>query len=102
MDLRDAGASVRYLVRDRDAKYPALFDQVLADAGIEVVLTGIRMPRMNALMERWVQTRRHELSDRTLIWNHAHLLHALRQFEIHDNRHRPHRATAHRATARHA
>lgn len=42
MDLQDAGASVRYLIRDRDAKYPALFDETLADAGIKVVLTGIR------------------------------------------------------------
>lgn len=51
MDLQDAGATVRYLIRDRDTKFPALFDEVLADAGIAAVLTGIRMPRMNALME---------------------------------------------------
>jgi hypothetical protein len=31
---------------------PDLFDVVLADAGIRVVRTGVRMPRMNALMER--------------------------------------------------
>ena len=30
--------------------------------------------------------------DRTLIWNQAHLLHALREFERHYNEHRPHRA----------
>jgi transposase InsO family protein len=91
---------VRYLLRDRDAKYPALFDQVLADAGIEVVLTGIRMPRMNAIMERWVQTCRSELLDRMLVWNHAHLLRALRQFEIHYNGHRPHRALGQAAPLR--
>jgi len=92
MDLDDAGAKVRYLIRDRDAKFPALFDEILADAGIAVVLTGIRMPRMNAIMERWVRTCRSELLDRTLIWNHAQLMHALRQFETHYNDHRPHRA----------
>ena len=36
---------------------------------------------MNAVMERRVQTCRHELLDRTLIWNQRHLLHALREFE---------------------
>ena len=46
---------------------------------------------MNAVMERWVRTCRCELLDRTLIWNQTHLLHALRQFEIHYNEHRPHR-----------
>jgi hypothetical protein len=44
MDLQDVGVRVRYLIRDRDAKYPAPFDAVLADAGIEVVLTGTTFP----------------------------------------------------------
>jgi transposase InsO family protein len=52
------------------------------------------MPRMNSIMERWVQTCRHELLDRTLIWNQAHLLHALRQFEQFYNEHRPHQGIA--------
>ncbi|MFI0487067.1 hypothetical protein ACH34T_41210, partial [Actinomadura sp. 9N215] len=81
MDLEDAGCRARFLIRDRDGKFPILFDAVLADAGIRVVLTGVRMPRMNAVMERWVQTCRRELLDRTLVWNQRHLLHALREFE---------------------
>ncbi len=56
MDLEDAGCRARFLIRDRDGKFPALFDSVLADAGIEVVLSGVRMPRMNSVMERWLQT----------------------------------------------
>jgi hypothetical protein len=92
MDLQDVGATVRYLIRDRAAKFSALFEEVFADAGIAVVLTGVRMPRMNAVMERWVRTCRYELLNRTLIWNQVHLLRALRQFEIHYNEHRPHRA----------
>jgi putative transposase len=69
MDLDDAVRPVKYLIRDRDGKYPALFDAILADAGITVVLSGVRMPRMNSVMERWIQSCRHELLDRTLIWN---------------------------------
>ncbi|WP_326636528.1 hypothetical protein OIE67_03365 [Nonomuraea fuscirosea] len=48
MDLNDAGCRAHYLLRDRDGKFPALMDEVLAEAGIKTVLTGIRMPRMNA------------------------------------------------------
>jgi putative transposase len=92
MDLDDAGAKVTYLIRDRDAKFPALFDQILTEAGIQIVLSGNRVPRMNSIMERWVQTCRHELLDRTLIWNENHLRHALREFETHHNEHRPHQA----------
>ena len=94
MDLDDAGCRVKYLIRDRDGKYPALFDVILAEAGITVVLSGVRMPRMNSVMERWIQSCRHELLDRMLLWNHAHLLHALHEYERHHNRHRPHRGIA--------
>ncbi|MGC9671357.1 integrase core domain-containing protein [Planosporangium sp. 12N6] len=94
MDLEDAGHRARFLIRDRDGKFPALFDAVLADAGSDVVLSGVRVPRMNSIMERWVQTCRRELLDRTLIWNQQHLLHALREFEQFYNGHRPHQGIA--------
>ncbi|KAF5993462.1 hypothetical protein BOG92_018070 [Streptomyces sp. WAC00263] len=60
----------------------------LGNTGIHVVLTGVRMPLMNSLTERWVQTCRHELLDRTLIWNERHLRHALR--DLPPARTRPH------------
>ncbi|MFC5674904.1 integrase core domain-containing protein [Streptomyces incanus] len=91
-DLEDAASRARFLIRDRDAKFTATFDALLADAGLKVVTTGIRMPRMNSLMERWIQTCRRELLDRTLIGDQRHLLHALREFESFYNGHRPHRA----------
>jgi putative transposase len=81
MDLQDASVTMRYLIRDRDSRYTAAFDAVFEDEGIEIVKTGIRVPRMNAVMERWVRSCRAELLDRTLIVNQAHLLHALREYE---------------------
>jgi transposase InsO family protein len=94
MDLQDAGCRITYVIRDRDGKYPALFDAILADTGITTVLTGVQVPRMNSIMERWIHTCRHELLNRTLIWNQAHLLYALREYERHYNAHRPHRGIA--------
>nr|WP_007510695.1 MULTISPECIES: hypothetical protein [Pseudofrankia] len=46
MDLQDAGSTARYLIRDRDRdrKYPALFDAILADAEITIVRSGIQSP----------------------------------------------------------
>ena len=100
MDLQDAGATVRHLIRDRDTKYTRAFDAVFEAEGIEIVTTGIRVPRMNSIMERWVQTCRYELLDRTLIWNQAHLLHALAEFEVFYNEHRPHRTLSNAAPLR--
>jgi putative transposase len=50
--------------------------------------------RSNSIIERWIQTCRRELLDRTLIWNQAHLLQALREYETHYNTHRTHRGIA--------
>jgi putative transposase len=93
MDLEDAGCRARCMIRDRDGTFPAMFDVILAEAGI-VVLSGIRMPRMNSIMERWIQTCRRELLDRTLIWNQRHLLHALHEFERFYDGHRSHQGIA--------
>jgi transposase InsO family protein len=100
MELEEAGCRARYLIRDRDAKFPALMDEILSDAGLRTVLTGIRMPRMNAVMERWVQSCRRELLDRCMIWNERHLRHALREYERFYNQHRAHQALVQAAPLR--
>ncbi|MEE4590035.1 MULTISPECIES: integrase core domain-containing protein [Streptomyces violaceusniger group] len=100
MDLEDAGSRAQLLIRDRDSKFTAAFDTLMTDAGLKVVTTGIRIPRMNSLVERWIQTCRRELLDRTLIWNQSHLLHALREYESFYNEHRPHRALEQAAPCR--
>ncbi|MEU0568584.1 hypothetical protein ABZ297_24840 [Nonomuraea sp. NPDC005983] len=95
MDLEDANCRARLLIRDRDGKFPARMDGILADAGIQTVLTGIRMPRMNSM-----QSCRHELLDRCLLWNERHLRHALREYELFYNRHRAHQSLAQAAPLR--
>ncbi|RLK24826.1 hypothetical protein DER29_2773 [Micromonospora sp. M71_S20] len=44
MEIHDAGCQARFLIRDRDGRYPALFDTILADTGITVVLNASRCP----------------------------------------------------------
>ncbi|ROO60420.1 integrase-like protein [Micromonospora sp. Llam0] len=90
----DAGCQVKYMIRDRDGKFPVLFDTVFADAGIDMVLSGVRVPGMNAVTERWVRTCRRELLGRTLILNQLHLRHALCEYEVFYNEHRPHQGIA--------
>ncbi|MBP2329509.1 hypothetical protein JOF56_009894 [Kibdelosporangium banguiense] len=51
MDLEDAGYRARFLIRDRDGKFPHLFNAILANADIQVVLSGVQMPRMNSIVE---------------------------------------------------
>jgi putative transposase len=92
MDLGERAGSFRFLIRDRDGKFTALFDEVFRAEGIRIVSTAPRAPRMNAIMERWVGSVRRELLDRILIVNAAHLRKVLTEYEHHFNAHRPHRA----------
>jgi transposase InsO family protein len=79
------------VLHDRDRLFHEGFDAVFIAAGVQIVRSGIRVPRMNAVMERWIGTCGRELLDRTLIWNIPHLRRILAEYERHDNEHRPHR-----------
>jgi putative transposase len=56
IDLEQQELSIRFLVRDHDAKFTRSFDEVFCSEGAEVIRTPIRAPKANAYAERWVQT----------------------------------------------
>jgi len=92
LDLGDRAGDFRFLIRDRDSKFTAVFDEVFKTEGIRVLLSAPQAPRMNAIMERWVGSVRRELLDRILIMNERHLCKVLAEYEAHFNTCRPHRA----------
>ncbi|WP_281899903.1 integrase core domain-containing protein [Phytohabitans aurantiacus] len=92
MDLEVRGHRFRYLIRDRDARFTAMFDAVFGAAGIEVVKIPPRAPRANAYAERWVRTVRTECLDWTLVWNQRRLRRVLTEYLRHYNMVWPHRS----------
>ncbi|MCP4960935.1 MAG: transposase family protein, partial [Actinomycetia bacterium] len=84
--------AIRLLIRDGAGQYTRVFDSVFVALGAEAIKTPPGAPQANAFAERWVRTVRHELLDRTLIWNHRQLRRLLEDFVEHYNGHRPHRS----------
>jgi transposase InsO family protein len=99
MDLNDTGHRLRFLIRDRDAKFTTAFDAVLTATNMTIIKTPARH-RANAIAERFVGSVRRELLDRILIINRRHAATALREYAQHYNNHRPHRTLGQAAPLR--
>jgi hypothetical protein len=97
LDLGERAARLRFLIRDRDAKYTGMFDAVFDAGGVDVLLRPAQAPRANAFAQRWVRTIRRECLDRILIYNTGHLLAVLGEYLAHYNEHRPHQGRGQRS-----
>ena len=84
--------SFRFVVHDGAGQYAQSFDAVFEAEGMSAITTPPRAPKANAYAERWVRTLRHELLDRTIIWNERQLRALLVDYLAHYNQHRPHRS----------
>ena len=92
MDLGGRAAQFRFLIRDRDSKFTAAFDEVFTGNGTRIIKTPVRSPRANSLAERYVGTLRRECLDHVLIYGEQHLRRILAKYSRHYNEHRPHQS----------
>jgi putative transposase len=92
MNLEDQADGLKFLIRDRDAKFTSAFDAVLTAASVRIIKTPVRAPRANAIAERWISSARRECLDRMMITGERHLRLVLGEYVEHYNGHRPHRA----------
>jgi len=80
----------RFLIQDRDIKFPGSFDEIFKSEGFEIIKTPYQAPNVNAYAERMVRSIREECLDRIIIVNEKHLRFVLRQYEQYYNEARPH------------
>ena len=91
-ELTELGLRPRFLIRDRDAKFAAAFDSVLAAEGTEVRRSPAQSPRANSIAGRWVGSARREALDWLPVLNERHLSRILKEYVEHYNRARTHRS----------
>jgi putative transposase len=88
--LQDGVMQAGYLLRDRDCKFTASFDQVFSSEGVKVVRLPYQSPRANSIAERFVGTCRREVLDHPLIFSARHLEAVIKEFLVHYHQARPH------------
>ena len=89
--LREAtpyGEGPRFLIRDNDSKFGPSFARVAAE--IEVLKTPYRVPRANAICERFLGSLRRECLDHFLILGERHLHRLVKEYKEYFNHTRPH------------
>ena len=89
-DLEEAGCRFTCLIRDRDAKFTAASDAVLASIGTAVLPIAPQAPRMNAYAERFARTARAECTDPMLTGGERHLRAILSEYVSQYNTGRSH------------
>ncbi|UCG89039.1 MAG: transposase, partial [Gemmatimonadota bacterium] len=85
----------KYLIHDRDGKYPRHADSLLEHVGTEVIRLPARSPDLNGYAERWIRSLRQECLDRVIILNEAHLRWVLAECVRYHNERRPHQSLQH-------
>jgi transposase InsO family protein len=90
--MGDALSDRKFLLHDRDALFPESFDTVFRSEGLRVIRTPVRAPRANSICERVIGSLRRECLDWILILRRRQLEGVLREYVLHYNTHRPHRA----------
>jgi putative transposase len=92
MDLGERAGKFGFLIRDRDRKFTAAFDDVFTDNGARIIKTPARSPWANSFAERYVGTLRRECLDHLLIHGERHLRRIRAEYVRHYNGHRPHQS----------
>jgi len=80
----------RYVLHDRDTKFCAAFDDVLASEGIRCLKLPPRSPNLNAFAERWVRSVKHECLSKFILFGERSLHRALSEFTAHYHSERNH------------
>ena len=90
MWLDDEGIDTTHLIRDRDTKFTASFDQVFETAGTEIIETPCQAPIANCYAESWIGSMKRECLNHFACFGLRHFDHIVQTYANYYNHVRPH------------
>ncbi len=81
---------------DRDSKFSVAFRELLQDADVKAVRLPARSPNLNAHLERFWRSLRHECLDRMIFFGEEMLRRTVREFLTHFHQERNHQGLGNR------
>lgn len=84
------------VMRDFDGKYSPDFDRIFTDRKIKVKPVGPRAPNLNAFVERWIQSLKHEALNHFIVFGIEHFDHIVREYAADYLERRPHQGLGNR------
>ena len=84
---------MRFLIHDRDKKFPAAFDAIFASENIKIIRTPVQAPNANAYAERFVRSIKEECLTRVIPFGAQHLRRTIAAYVEHYHRERNHQGT---------
>ena len=91
MWMEDEGIEPRFLLRDRDRKFPDSFHNFWFEQGAQPIRTPMRAPKANAFCESFIGTLKHECLNHFMCFSQEQLDYIVRTWVRHYNTVRPHR-----------
>ena len=91
MWMEDEGFETRFLIRDRDKKFPPEFDPFWKDERVRVIKTPVKAPKANAFCESYIGTFKREALNHFVCFSIEQLDYINREWLVHYHEHRPHR-----------
>lgn len=78
------------VTRDYDGKFSKPFDQLFKDRSIQVKKVGPRAPNLNAFIERWIQSLKHEALNHFIVMGEKHFDYIVSEYVRYFHQCRPH------------
>lgn len=91
MWLDDIGVKPRFLIHDRDRKYPDEFKAFWKTEDVRCIRIPIKAPKANAYSETWIESYKRECMNHFICFGLDHLDHITMTWVTYYNTLRPHR-----------